>query len=96
MMLFFQSSSRKSRGAAERKHLRQEIKTLRKELRQREQKAIKEILTGAEVVLATNTSAGSDGPLGGVVEDHFDLVVIDEAAQALEASCWIPLLRAPR
>lgn len=22
----------------------------------------------------------------------FDLVVIDEAAQALEASCWIPLM----
>jgi ATP-dependent RNA/DNA helicase IGHMBP2 len=53
-------------------------------------------LTGAEVVLATNTSAGSGGPLRGVTEDHFDLVVIDEAAQALEASCWIPLLRAPR
>ena len=51
---------------------------------------------GAEVVLATNTSAGNDGPLGCVPEDHFDLVVIDEAAQALEASCWIPLLKAPR
>ncbi|KAK7880609.1 hypothetical protein WMY93_032760, partial [Mugilogobius chulae] len=26
--------------------------------------------------------------------DHFDCVVIDECAQALEGSCWIPLLRA--
>lgn len=57
---------------------------------------MKEILIGAEVVLATNTSAGNDGPLGCVPMDHFDIVVIDEAAQALEASCWIPLLRAPR
>ncbi|XP_048581003.1 DNA-binding protein SMUBP-2 isoform X2 [Nematostella vectensis] len=81
---------------AERRQLRQEIKVLRKELRDREEKAMREILTGVEVVLATNTSAGDTGPLGLLKEDHFDLVVIDEAAQALEASCWIPLLRAPR
>ncbi|XP_028515203.1 DNA-binding protein SMUBP-2 [Exaiptasia diaphana] len=90
------SKSRKSKEPSERRHLRQEIKTLRKELRQREEKAMKEVLIGAEVVLATNTSAGNDGPLGRLPMDHFDLVVIDEAAQALEASCWIPLLRAPR
>ena len=27
---------------------------------------------------------------------HFDVVVIDECAQCLEVSCWIPLLQAPR
>jgi ATP-dependent RNA/DNA helicase IGHMBP2 len=27
---------------------------------------------------------------------EFDLVVLDEAAQALEASCWIPILRGKR
>ena len=26
----------------------------------------------------------------------FDVVVIDEAAQALEASCWIPILKAEK
>lgn len=46
--------------------------------------------------MATNTSASSDGPLKLVKLEHFDLVVIDEAAQSLEAGCWIPLLRAPR
>ena len=50
----------------------------------------------ADVVLATNTSASADGPLKLVKAEHFDLVVIDEAAQSLEAGCWIPLLRAPR
>ncbi|XP_010146897.1 PREDICTED: LOW QUALITY PROTEIN: DNA-binding protein SMUBP-2, partial [Eurypyga helias] len=40
--------------------------------------------------------ASSDGPLKLLPENHFDLVVIDECAQALEASCWIPLLKAPK
>nr|XP_013803730.1 PREDICTED: DNA-binding protein SMUBP-2 [Apteryx mantelli mantelli] len=53
-------------------------------------------LTHASVVLATNTGASSDGPLKLLPENHFDLVVIDECAQALEASCWIPLLKAPK
>ena len=87
---------RKTRNLSEKKHLKQEIKTLREELRQREDKAIAEILTRADVVLATNTSASADGPLKLVKAEHFDLVVIDEAAQSLEAGCWIPLLRAPR
>ena len=32
----------------------------------------------------------------GVGDRQFDLVVIDEAAQAIEPACWIPLLRAGR
>ncbi|XP_023374063.1 DNA-binding protein SMUBP-2 [Otolemur garnettii] len=38
--------------------------------------------------------ASSDGPLKLLPESYFDVVVIDECAQALEASCWIPLLKA--
>uniref|UniRef100_A0A2K6AFX9 DNA-binding protein SMUBP-2 n=1 Tax=Mandrillus leucophaeus TaxID=9568 RepID=A0A2K6AFX9_MANLE len=38
--------------------------------------------------------ASADGPLKLLPESHFDMVVIDECAQALEASCWIPLLKA--
>ncbi|XP_014796193.1 PREDICTED: DNA-binding protein SMUBP-2 [Calidris pugnax] len=53
-------------------------------------------LTHASVVLATNTGASSEGPLKLLPEEHFGLVVIDECAQALEASCWVPLLRAPK
>ena len=91
-----QAKVRKSRNLSEKKHLKQEIKSLRGELKLREDKAMTEILTKADVVLATNTSASSDGPLKLVKLEHFDLVVIDEAAQSLEAGCWIPLLRAPR
>lgn len=40
--------------------------------------------------------ASSDGPLELLPEGCFDVVVVDECAQALEASCWIPLLRAPK
>ena len=91
-----QAKVRKSRNLSEKKHLKQEIKSLRGELKLREDKAITEILTKADVVLATNTSASEDGSLKLVKLEHFDLVVIDEAAQSLEAGCWIPLLRASR
>lgn len=65
-------------------------------MREREEKALKQILQNAEVILSTNVSASDDGPMKHLPRDHFDLVVIDEAAQALEAACWIPLLWAPR
>uniref|UniRef100_H0X5A5 DNA-binding protein SMUBP-2 n=1 Tax=Otolemur garnettii TaxID=30611 RepID=H0X5A5_OTOGA len=45
-------------------------------------------------LLKSNTCASSDGPLKLLPESYFDVVVIDECAQALEASCWIPLLKA--
>ncbi|VCX41925.1 unnamed protein product, partial [Gulo gulo] len=71
-----------------------EIKLLRKELKEREEAAMLESLRLAAVVLATNTGASPDGPLKLLPDGHFDMVVIDECAQALEASCWIPLLKA--
>ncbi|XP_039391587.1 DNA-binding protein SMUBP-2 isoform X2 [Mauremys reevesii] len=86
--------TKKTQDNGERSHFRNEIKALRKELKEREETAMTEILTRANVVLATNTGASSDGPLKLLPENHFDLVVIDECAQALEASCWIPLLKA--
>lgn len=85
-----------SKDSAKKKHLRQEIKYLRKELKEREDKAIKETLKAADIILVTTTSASLEGPLKHLPETHFGLVIIDEVAQALEASCWIPLLRAER
>lgn len=84
-------SNPKSRGADKRVAYK-EIKALRKEVRTREQKVVKDLIREANVVLATNVGAANS-----ILRDiEFDLVVIDEAAQALEASCWIPILRGKR
>ncbi|XP_071481045.1 DNA-binding protein SMUBP-2-like [Diadema antillarum] len=90
------SQMRKTKDKDERYRLRDDVRFLRKDLKSREQRAIRDILTAADVVLATNTSASASGPLGVLDQGHFDLVVIDECAQSLEAACWIPLLSAPR
>lgn len=73
-----------------------EIKNLRKELRERETKAVKEVLSHANVILTTLTSATQEGPLKHLLPDHFDYVVIDECSQATESACWLALIRAPR
>uniref|UniRef100_A0A8D2MBY5 DNA-binding protein SMUBP-2 n=1 Tax=Zonotrichia albicollis TaxID=44394 RepID=A0A8D2MBY5_ZONAL len=90
------AKTKKAQDKGERSHFLGEIKTLRKELKEREEAAMAAALSQASIVLATNTGASSDGPLKLLPETHFDLVVIDECAQALEASCWIPLLKAPK
>ncbi|XP_052076083.1 DNA-binding protein SMUBP-2-like isoform X25 [Mytilus californianus] len=90
------SKLKKTRDKGERQRLRQDMKSLRKELVQREQTAIKQILKKADVVLATMTGASADGPLKLLDDKHFDLGVIDECSQAIEAACWIPLLKVPR
>ncbi|XP_063014407.1 DNA-binding protein SMUBP-2 isoform X2 [Melospiza melodia melodia] len=90
------AKTKKAQDKGERSHFLGEIKTLRKELKEREEAAMTAALSQASVVLATNTGASSDGPLKLLPDTHFDLVVIDECAQALEASCWIPLLKAPK
>jgi ATP-dependent RNA/DNA helicase IGHMBP2 len=83
---------RRSGDRAERRRLKDELTRLRGELRDLEDRALRDVLASTEVVLATNVGAASR------VLDRldFDLVVIDEAAQALEASSWIPLLKGRR
>jgi len=73
-----------------RREKRAELAELTKDLRQRESRILQSVLGSAAVVLATCTGAGD-----AVLDGHppFDWVVIDEAAQAMEAACWIPLLR---
>lgn len=69
---------------------------LRKELKERERRAIGRILSNADVVLSTLTTASDDGPLKNLSESHFEVAVIDECSQALEVACWMALLRAPK
>ena len=87
---------RKERSKGARGALKAEMSTLRRELAERQKRSVKELLETSQVVLCTNTGA-ADRALGCLPAEHaFDLVVIDEAAQALEASCWVALLRGKR
>ncbi|CAF0704160.1 unnamed protein product [Brachionus calyciflorus] len=81
---------------SERESLKREMRELRKELYQRENRALKEVLKEADCILATLTTTHEDGPLKHLKDDHFDIIIIDECSQALEASCWIPILKGAR
>ena len=75
-----------------RQALRQEARELVADARRIEAQVSDHILDSASVLCATLT--GLDSQLLG--ERAFDLAVIDEAAQAIEPACWIPILRAGR
>uniref|UniRef100_A0A8H7XU73 DNA helicase n=1 Tax=Psilocybe cubensis TaxID=181762 RepID=A0A8H7XU73_PSICU len=77
---------------AERKKLWEEVKALRKEYRQREGGVVKTVLKESQVVLATCHSAGGRQ----LNNEEFDVVIIDEATQAIEAVCWIPIFKAKK
>lgn len=85
------SKMMKIKGKAKR-DLYLENKTLRKEYRQREKKSVSDVLVGSSVVLATLHGSGSYS----LQNEKFDVVIIDEASQALEAACWIPLINAEK
>ncbi|KAH6709231.1 DNA helicase-like protein [Leptodontidium sp. MPI-SDFR-AT-0119] len=87
-----QASIKKTKSGRERKAIYGDLKELRKEFREREKKCIGTLIGGSKVVLATLHGAG-----GFQTKDEvFDVVIIDEASQALEAQCWVPLLRASK
>ena len=84
-------TSRKDRD--ERRQVRQDIRYLYKEERKRQKAAVERCLQEAQVVACTLSGAASYQvsklPM-------FDVVVIDEAAQSTEPSCWSALLRGKR
>lgn len=79
----------KAKDRNTKRDIRKELKTLSKEERKRQQLAVTDVIKNADVVLTTLTGALSK-KLDGFT---FDLVIIDEAAQALEIACWIALLK---
>ena len=87
-----QASVRKTRNGRERRAIYGDLKVLRKEYRDREGRCVENLVTGSMVVLATLHGAGGYQ----LRAQQFDVVVIDEASQALEAQCWIPLLNAKK
>uniref|UniRef100_A0A0E0GQ61 DNA helicase n=1 Tax=Oryza nivara TaxID=4536 RepID=A0A0E0GQ61_ORYNI len=82
----------KAKDKNTKRDIRKELRTLAKEERKRQQLAVADVIKNADVVLSTLTGASSK-KLDGIT---FDLVIIDEAAQALEMACWIALLKGPR
>lgn len=85
-----QASIRKTRNGRERRVIYGDLKELRKEYREREGKCVDNLVRGSKVILATLHGAGGFQ----LRAQEFDVVVIDEASQALEAQCWVPLFKA--
>ena len=69
--------------------LQKDIQKLVNQKKNLEEQIIEDILEEADVVCATNSGAGSDF----LFEDIFDVIFIDEASQATEPSCLIPLIK---
>lgn len=85
-----QASIKKTKSGKERRAIYGDLKELRKEYRERERKCVGNLIGGSKVVLATLHGAGGFQ----LKNEQFDVVIIDEASQALEAQCWVPLLSA--
>ncbi len=83
-----QNSIRKTKSGRERRAIYTDLKDLRKEFREREGKCVDGLVRGSKVVLATLHGAGGYQVKG----QEFDVVVIDEASQAMEPQCWVPLV----
>ncbi|KAF5392749.1 hypothetical protein D9757_000845 [Collybiopsis confluens] len=76
----------------ERKKLWDEVKALRKEYRKREGGIVASVLHESQIVVATCHSSGGRH----LRNQEFDVVIIDEATQAVEAVCWIPIFKAKK
>ena len=87
-----QASIKKTRNGRERRAIYTDMKDLRKEYREREKQCVNTLVGSSKVILATLHGAGGFQ----LRNEDFDVVIIDEASQALEAQCWIPLLSAKK
>jgi DNA polymerase alpha-associated DNA helicase A len=87
-----QASIRKTKSGKERRAIYGDLRELRKEFREREKKCVGTLVGSSKVVLATLHGAGGFQ----LKNEEFDVVIIDEASQALEAQCWVPLLSAKK
>ncbi|TYH02592.1 hypothetical protein ES288_A09G153200v1 [Gossypium darwinii] len=82
----------KTKDRNTRREIQKELRTLSKEERKRQQLAVTDVIKDADVILTTLTGAFSRK----LDNTTFDLIIIDEAAQALEIACWMALLKGSR
>lgn len=75
-----------------RREIYSQLKDLRKELKVREKNSIQDLFRSTQIILCTLNMAGSK-KLNGLA---FDVAIIDEASQALEAETWLPILLSKR
>lgn len=88
----------KTRSGMERRKIYGDIKELRREYRMREKKVLADIIMEAQVVVSTLHSAGSYSLRQAKMaagKPLFDVIIIDEVSQSLEAQCWIPIMDYP-
>lgn len=76
----------------QRKALFDEARAIMKQVEQTEQYIVDDLLAKAQVITATLVGANHYT----IRNLKFHTVVIDEAGQALEPACWIPILRAEK
>ena len=68
------------------------VNKLKEEIQELENEAIEKVINESDVVLATNSTSGIDF----MEKFTFDVLVVDEASQATEPSCLIPLVRSKK
>lgn len=84
---------KKTTNKGDKESYKRELRELRKELYKREVKSLKNVIENANCIFSTlNTGHVDNNALKHLKEGHFDLIIIDECSQSLEAACWIPLM----
>lgn len=94
-LLHVRAERKRDRGGLtrdERQEIADEVKQLKQEIRELDRKILAQVVDQAPVMVGTLTSA-TDPVLRG---KPFDLLVMDEASQAIEPAAWIPILKAQR
>ncbi|EPX73651.1 DNA polymerase alpha-associated DNA helicase A [Schizosaccharomyces octosporus yFS286] len=83
---------RKTKSGKEKREIFKHVRELRKDYRRYESQNVSECLKASDIVFCTLHGAGSRQ----LRNEKFDVVIIDEASQALEPQCWIALLGAKK